>query len=136
MRRVQTERMDRHVRRILIVEDEPQIRGLLKAHLEIKMPTVEVEGAGSAEEGLDRLRSQDFDLILSDYHLPRMDGVEFLRQSQRTHPMAHRVLMTGAPEENLAPTAAREAGIDRFFVKPLDVKALARTLEGMLPKQE
>jgi DNA-binding response OmpR family regulator len=128
--------MDLHVRRILIVEDEPQLLGLLKAHLEIKMPAVEVEGVGSAEEALVRLQAQEYDLILSDYHLPRMDGVELLRRSQRTHPAAHRVLMTGAPEENLAPTAAHDAGIDRFFVRPLDVKALARTLEGLLPRDK
>jgi len=123
-------------RGILIVEDEPQICMLLKAHLEIRMPTVDVETAASAEEGLDRLKTREFDLILSDFHLPKMNGVDFLRAARREHPGSRRVLMTGAPEENLAPNAAEEAGIERFFVKPIDVKALARTVEAMLPKQE
>ena len=121
-----------HRATVLVVEDDPNVRQMIVAQLERRMPDATIVAAADAREGLAELDRQPVDLILSDYHLPGKNGLDFLSQARREFPQTRRVMLTGAPEEGLAVDAARDAGIDRFFVKPIDMTALARIVGQLL----
>jgi len=119
--------------RVLIVEDDANVRAMLVAQLERRVPRATFAGVASVREGLDQLDREKVDLILSDYHLPDGNGLDFLSQARREHPDAARMIFTGEPVSGLAINAARDAGVERFFVKPFDMGALARAVERRLP---
>jgi two-component system NtrC family sensor kinase len=118
--------------KILLVEDDENVRAMIVAHLERRLSNAEVIPVPDAKRALQALEKSDVDLILSDFHLPDMNGLEFLTKARRAYPSAKRVMLTGAPDEGLAVDASREAGIDRFFVKPLQMEAFAHAVKGLL----
>lgn len=77
----------------------------------------------SACEGLNALKHQDIDVVVSDYCLPDMDGLTFLKQVAREKPGIPRVLMATMTNDEITLGVAR-AGIERFIEKPISVDAL------------
>lgn len=112
---------------ILIVEDEPTVRGmlceLLSAH--------ECIPVGTAEEGLALLAKRPFDLVITDVRLPGMSGEEFLRTVRRRAPEMPVIVVTGADGDE---TKFIEAGAFGFLLKPFlfdEVeKLVSRALTG------
>ncbi len=100
--------------RVLIVEDSPQHAEL--AALELTAEAIESAHRGTAEEALDYLRSNDVDVVLSDYHLPGMSGLELLDELKRTMPHLPFVMITGVGNEKLA-VAALKAGAADYLIK-------------------
>jgi len=77
----------------------------------------------SASEGLNSLKYQKIDMVVSDYFLPDMNGVEFLNRVARKNPGITRILMTTIVNDDLK-REIREAGIDRLIEKPLSMTSL------------
>lgn len=115
-------------RRILLVEDEPDIRDSLKDLFESGLPFVEVTTAADAEEGLRILADLAPHLVVSDYRMPGEDGLAFLAKAKERAPHTPRVLMTAYPDLSVALRGINEAHIETFLPKPLDV---ADALERM-----
>lgn len=111
--------------RILIVDDE---EGILKAlrRLLLRAPcsygrlvyTLEVETFDSPLAALERARVAEFDLILSDYHMPRMNGVEFLAQIEQIQPDAARMILSGCSDINTINQTIHRANIYGMLPKP------------------
>ncbi|MGH3131566.1 MAG: response regulator [Gaiellaceae bacterium] len=117
---------------VLIVDDDPGLRGFVRARLELE--GYSVREAGSAEEGLAALEEQPPDLILLDVMMPQVDGWEMLRRVQERHGVgAIPVLMfSGKVEEDeLEDAAAR--GAQGFIGKPFDPEQLIDSAKQMLP---
>jgi DNA-binding response OmpR family regulator len=117
--------------RILIIEDEPLIRKLLGIALRRSGHTVHACPDGPT--GLRRLRSGRYDLLLTDFRLPGMTGIEVVRAAREKGIEIPVVLMsTSSPEELGVP--ARERRGFRFLRKPFGLRVLAsiirRTLRG------
>lgn len=117
---------------VLIVEDDRDVRLVIQKQLERRMPGVEVHAAPDGPAALAFLARAHVDLILSDFRMPGMSGMDLLRQASREFPATHRIMLTGCPDEGLAIAASRDVGAERFFVKPLDFGALAHTILGIL----
>ncbi|MFA5944826.1 MAG: response regulator [Candidatus Thermoplasmatota archaeon] len=117
--------------RILVVDDEADILAAVKGFLEGAME-VEVVTANSGAEGLEAMRSGPVDLILSDFRMPNMDGLEFLRRAAEMRPELPRVLMTAFPDMQLAISALNQAHIAHFVTKPVDPEKLRDMLEHLL----
>lgn len=111
--------------RILLVDDEPSILKSLRRVLSLVPCTydnaifkLQVDMAASGAEALDKLQHAAFDLIVSDYRMPEMDGVTFLKQARLIQPDAARIILSGYADLNSVLSAINEAQIVRFLSKP------------------
>jgi DNA-binding response OmpR family regulator len=108
--------------RILIVEDEALIADSLTYLLEEAGYNVTV--AADGREGLERVLEAAPNLIISDFMMPRMSGLEMIKRLRAAGNTTPVILLTAVPEANLPP----EAGYDLYFNKPYIEK---RLLEGV-----
>src|ERR1022692_2899806 len=115
--------------RILFVDDEPDLLAAMARNL--RSEQFEVSTASSGAQALEMLRNAGpFAVIVSDLHMPAMDGVEVLRRARRLCPDTVRVLFTGQPDLDNAIAAVNEGAIFRFMIKPCPRIRLALTLRG------
>lgn len=105
--------------RILIVEDDASIRGVMSRHF--RRHGFEVEQAGGAEEALSRIAASQsrFDVVLTDIHLPGASGVDLARDLQEARPGQPVVFMTGDADAQIARTAI-ESGAAGYLLKPFE----------------
>jgi PAS domain S-box-containing protein len=101
--------------RVLHVDDNPDFADIAAAALEAQSDRIEVVTTTSASEGLDRL-TDDIDCIVSDYDIPGMDGIEFLRAVREECPERPFVLFTGKGSEEIASEAV-SAGVTDYLQK-------------------
>ncbi|MEK6976688.1 MAG: response regulator [Candidatus Thermoplasmatota archaeon] len=117
--------------RVLVVDDEPDILDTVRACLEADLG-VEVREARSGPQALALVESTAFDLILTDYKMPGMDGLELLRHVAARAPSVPRVLMTAFPDVDLAINALNDGRILHFLSKPLAPEELRDVLGAIL----
>ena len=111
--------------KILLIEDDDLVREGLSGYL--SDACCQVTAAGSAEAGLTELRQQQFDLILCDFRLPGMNGLEFFQQAHEWDSQAVRVLMTAYGTPDLEAAATR-AGVQEFMAKPLTLETMEQLI--------
>jgi len=100
---------------ILCVDDEPALLDLAKKFLE-RFHEFEVQTSPSAIEGLELLKSRVFDVIVSDYQMPGMDGILFLKSVRKDHGDIPFILFTGKGREDVAIEAINN-GADFYLRK-------------------
>jgi CheY-like chemotaxis protein len=111
--------------KILLIDDDEWIRDSLSIFFEAEgCRIVSVE---TAEEGLEALRLQDYDIIITDYKLPGMDGIEFLRQIQKSQQNAKKVLITAYKSE-LVVEEAKKVGVQHLIAKPFTSETIEASL--------
>ncbi len=116
---------------VLVVEDEKDIRELIAIHLSREGLTV--VPAGDGEEALAKLRAASHDLLLVDWMLPGMSGLEIAKAARadsrhRTTP----ILMVTARTEAADIVAGLEAGADDYVTKPFEVPVLMARVRALL----
>lgn len=111
--------------RILIVDDEASILKSLQRLLRVapcayggKQFPLEVHVSSSPMEALKMAHHEDYDLFISDYRMPEMDGIEFLKAAKSIQPDAARLILSGYADLNALVRAVNEVGIERFIGKP------------------
>ena len=115
--------------KVLVVEDDAGLRdALLDTLLSAAVPAEAVGGAGDA---LLRLEEGNFGLVVSDVHMPKIDGIELLTAIKRRWPDLPVVLMTAFATVSKAVAAIREGAID-YIVKPFDAQALISMVRHQL----
>lgn len=117
---------------ILLVDDEPDILESLKDILEATSPNIRVVPVLGGTEGLEVLRREPVALILSDYKMPGMNGVEFLRRARALCPDTPSVLITAFPETEVAIKAINEAGVEYFVTKPFSPGTAITVVHALL----
>lgn len=115
------------VRRILVVEDEPDVGSSLQELLSM-LPDGAVELAASFTEGQRKVRTDRWDLVISDERLPDGRGVDILAEAARFQPRAKRVLMTAFADYDTVLRAANRGHIHQFIEKPWDAEELLRNI--------
>lgn len=114
--------------RILIVEDEPRLlRSLAKA---LREEGYAVDTAETGDDGLYKALNCDYDAILLDVMLPRLDGWEILAQLRRSKPTP--VLMLTARDATPDRVRGLDAGADDYLVKPFDLTELLARLRALI----
>lgn len=123
--------LERHFR-VLLVDDEEDILAAIKTFVQASMKRVDVVTAKSGPEGLEILRRGGVDLIVSDYKMPGMNGLEFLEKAYALAPRTPRVMLTAFPDLDLAMKAINEERIRKFLTKPVDPKRLVLVIQEIL----
>ncbi len=119
--------MDRN--RILVVDDDPLIRGSLYEQLKSKRFDVEVAADGS--EAMEHLKDGHFQLVLTDMKMPQVDGLNLLEHIKRRYPDINVVLITGFGNLSAAVSAFRSGAFD-FLTKPIQPAELEATVQRAL----
>lgn len=119
--------------KILVIDDERSIRNTLQEILEYEKFTVETAADGL--EGLDKVKSAAYDVILCDIKMPKMDGIEVLDNILKIRPDATVVMITGHGTIETAVEAIKKGAFD-FISKPLDLNRLLITIRNGLNKTE
>ena len=107
--------------RILLVDDDPASLELSKDYLEI-FYEIEVDTAGSAGEAIPKLSTEAFDAVVSDYQMPGMDGITFLKTIREKGIETPFILFTGAGKEDVL-IRALESGASFYLQKGKEPKA-------------
>lgn len=102
---------------IMLVDDEENILKALKRVLAAKKDW-NIEAYTCAEEALARATKKTFDLYLSDYRMPKIDGISFLTATKSIHPNAMRIVLSGHTDYDALMGAINQAEIFRFITKP------------------
>lgn len=110
---------------ILLIDDDEWIRDSLKLFFEAE--GCHILALETAEEGLEALHCQDYDIIITDYKLPGMDGVEFFKQIQNSHPDTIKILITAYKNEAVV-NEAKEAGVQHLIAKPFTSETIEASL--------
>jgi len=118
--------------RILVIDDTPLSRETLRAILAAE--GYDVEAVGDAREGLDRLRSSPFQMLISDYLVPGMSGGELLRVVRAEKIPCGVILLTAHGDPQLA-LDSMKAGADDFVAKPCDPSRLVLLIKRALEQR-
>ena len=107
---------------ILIVDDEENVlNSLLRL---FRAENYEISTASNGKDGLELVKEKNFHLIISDYRMPVMDGIEFLKHVTKISPDTIRMILTGYTDVNVAVSAINEGHVYKFMVKPWDKELL------------
>ena len=119
--------------RILIVDDDENIRKVLVAILEDE--GYSVDSVGTASKGIEATKRKFYNIALIDIRLPDMEGTDLLTQIKETTPKMRKIIITGYPTlQNAIEAVNRRA--DAYIMKPFDVKKVLETIKDQLKKQE
>ncbi|MCB0118517.1 MAG: response regulator transcription factor [Anaerolineales bacterium] len=118
---------------ILIIDDEASLRKTMARILQ--QAGFEVTTAESAEQGLDFLKTTQFDMVLSDLRMPGMHGMEALKVIHAEHPNLPVVLFTAQPDVNSAVEALRHGATD-YLLKPIKPEAIIERTRSILMNQQ
>jgi two-component system KDP operon response regulator KdpE len=114
--------------RILVVDDEPQIRRVLRATLAAQ--GYEVQDVRTGEEALDTVRQSRFDLVLLDMNMPGMGGLETCRELRASSGVA--IIMLTVHDSEQDTVAALDAGADDYVTKPFSTTELLARIRAAL----
>lgn len=119
---------------ILVVDDEENIRHALARALHKE--NYRILQAGDPDEALGILRQSRVDLVISDYMMPGMTGLEFIKRIRALYPGIVRIMLTGHAETDMVIAAINEGEIYRFLIKPWDNMDLKILLRNAFEKLE
>jgi len=121
--------------KILIIEDEASIRRVLVKILTEENDTYEVTEAEDGLEGIELIKDKDFDLVLCDIKMPKMDGVEVLESIKKIKPETPIVMISGHGDLDTAVNTMRMGAFD-YISKPPDLNRLLNTVRIALDRKE
>lgn len=123
------------MQKILIVDDEDVLRMLIEDTLE-DLEDVEIHTAENGVEALTRLTSDPYDLVILDYMMPEMTGIEVLGELNEELKSQTPIMMLTAKAQEMDRNRAREAGARYFMPKPFSPMELLQIVEGILSDKQ
>lgn len=121
--------------KILIIEDEAAIRRVLVKILSEENDTYQVDEAEDGVAGLEKIKNNDYDLVLCDIKMPKMDGVEVLEEVKKIKPEIPMVMISGHGDMETAIHTMRLGAFD-YISKPPDLNRLLNTVRNALDKKQ
>lgn len=120
--------------KILIIEDEAAIRRVLSKILSEESKTYEVDEAEDGLAGINKIKEGDYDLVLCDIKMPKMDGVEVLEAVKKLKPEIPMVMISGHGDLDTAVNTMRLGAFD-YISKPPDLNRLLNTVRNALDRK-
>lgn len=121
--------------RILVIEDEAAIRRVLVKILSEESDTYHVSEAEDGLRGIETIKKEDFDLVLCDIKMPKMDGVEVLEAARKIKPEIPFIMISGHGDLDTAVNTMRLGAFD-YISKPPDLNRLLTTVRNALDRKE
>jgi two-component system nitrogen regulation response regulator NtrX len=121
--------------KILIIEDEAAIRRVLVKILSEENDTYQVDEAEDGVVGLEKIKNNEYDLVLCDIKMPKMDGVEVLEAAKKIKPEIPMVMISGHGDMETAIHTMRLGAFD-YISKPPDLNRLLNTVRNALDKKQ
>ncbi|MBF0285135.1 MAG: response regulator [Magnetococcales bacterium] len=121
--------------RILVVDDEVELQRSIQKYLmfQSEFPNLEVMGAGSFADGLEKAESFRPLVILQDINLPDGNGLQLIRQIKRTYPVIQCIVITGASDFERVLDAMAFGAAD-YLKKPLDMEILSLVVRNAMER--
>jgi two-component system chemotaxis response regulator CheY len=115
--------------RVLVVDDQSSMRALIHSSLQ-QIGFTSIAVAPDGEEGLRSLMQQPANLVLSDYNMPKLDGLAFLRAVRSCEPLRKTafIMLTGRTDAELV-QRAMQYGVNNYIAKPFSTAALRGKIE-------
>lgn len=124
--------MAEDISKILVIDDERPIRNALRDILEYEK--FAVSDAADGNDGLEQLKKSQYDLVLCDIKMPKMDGIEVLEKILEIQPDVPVIMISGHADIDTAVGAIKKGAYD-FISKPLDLNRLLITVRNALERQ-
>jgi CheY-like chemotaxis protein len=122
---------ERQMEDILVVDDDDAFRELIRRILEREGLVAQCVSSG--EEALEKIRQKSYSLMITDYHIPGLDGLELSRKGLEMAPQMPIIMNTGDPSPSVT-LQAREIGISKVMGKPYlpeEIMELVRDVVGI-----
>lgn len=115
--------------KVMVVDDQTSMRAMIRRTLQ-DLGFRDVRDKASATEALDDVRANRVHLIISDYNMPEMDGLQFLQEVRKDAVIGKTVfiMLTASAEKEIVQKAA-EMGVNNYVVKPFTPAALKEKIE-------
>ena len=121
--------------KILIIEDEAAIRRVLVKILSEENKAYEVEEAEDGLVGVEKIKDEEYDLVLCDIKMPKMDGIEVLQAIKKIKPEVPVVMISGHGDLDTAVNTMKMGAFD-YISKPPDLNRLLNTVRNALDRKE
>ncbi len=120
--------------RLLLVDDDEMVLGSLSSLLELETE-YRIATATSGDLALAHADEHDFDLVISDYFMPGMNGIDLLARLKESQPWAPRILLTGYADKENAIRAINDVGLFQYLEKPWDNAHLLLVIRNALERR-
>jgi response regulator RpfG family c-di-GMP phosphodiesterase len=120
---------------VLIVDDEDMVITSIRAFLQLETE-YKILGLTSPEEAVKYLQTNPIDVVVSDYLMPRMTGLQLLAKAKDLQPEAARVLLTGHADKQSAIQAINEVGLFQYLEKPWDNSQLLLVIQSAIERTQ
>ena len=120
--------------RLLIVDDEEMVLTSIRSFLELE-DNYRIDSYTDPRQALDHVRQNSLDLVIADYLMPHMEGIEFLTQVRALQPEATRILLTGYADKESAIRAINQVGLFQYIEKPWVNNQLLLTIRNGLERR-
>ena len=120
--------------KILVIEDEAAIRRVLIKIISEESDSYDLEEAENGLDGIEKIKDNDYDLVLCDIKMPKMDGVEVLEKAKKIKPEIPFVMISGHGDLDTAVNTMRLGAFD-YISKPPDLNRLLNTVRNALDRK-
>jgi DNA-binding NtrC family response regulator len=114
---------------VLLVDDEEMVITSVRAYLALETD-FRIEGFTDPEQAAAFVKDQKYDVIVSDYLMPKMTGIQLLRRAKEAAPEASRILLTGHADKQSAIDAINDVALFQYIEKPWDNTQLLLAIQG------
>ena len=118
---------------VLIVDDEDMVITSIRAFLRLETE-YHVHGFTVPEEAARHLETNPVDVVVTDYLMPKMNGIQLLAKAKEFQPEAARVLLTGHADKQSAIQAINEIGLFQYLEKPWDNAQLLLVIQSAIER--
>ena len=120
---------------VIIVDDEEMVITSVRAFLQLETE-YEIQGFTDPEEAARYVAEQPIEVAVSDYLMPRMNGIQFLSRVKQLQPESSRVLLTGHADKQSAVQAINDVGLFQYLEKPWDNQQLLLVIQSGIERTQ